>query len=96
MAEQAPPLAAGIVQAQSTPSSPSPRNPNSDGNTMPEPPSERRPVPLGVWLIAGLFLALHLLPRPGYGFHRDELLYLAMADHLDLLRMQFPPLIAVL
>ena len=52
---------------------------------------ERAPVPLGVWLIAGLFLALHLLPRPGYGFHRDELLYLAMGDHLDLLRMQFPP-----
>jgi hypothetical protein len=59
-------------------------------------PPTRTPAPLGVWLIAGLFLALHLLPRPGYGFHRDELLYLAMADHLDLLRMQFPPLIAVL
>lgn len=57
---------------------------------------ERSPIPLGVWLIAGLFLALHLLPRPGYGFHRDELLYLAMGDHLDLLRMQFPPLIAIL
>ncbi|MBT8395587.1 MAG: hypothetical protein HKO65_16370 [Gemmatimonadetes bacterium] len=57
---------------------------------------ERGPVPLGVWLIAALFLVLHLLPRPGYGFHRDELLYLAMADHLELLRMQFPPLIAVL
>ena len=53
-------------------------------------------MPLGVWLIAALFLVLHLLPRPGYGFHRDELLYLAMGDHLDLLRMQFPPLIAVL
>ncbi|MCJ7630762.1 MAG: glycosyltransferase family 39 protein, partial [Longimicrobiales bacterium] len=60
-----------------------------------EPPT-RAPMPLGVWLIAGLFLVLHLLPRPGYGFHRDELLYLAMADHLDLLRMQFPPLIALL
>ncbi len=59
-------------------------------------PSTRTPVSFGVWVIAGLFLALHLLPRPGYGFHRDELLYLAMADHLDLLRMQFPPLIAVL
>jgi hypothetical protein len=58
--------------------------------------TDPRPVPLGVWVIAGLFLLLHLLPRPGYGFHRDELLYLAMADHLDLLRMQFPPLIAVL
>ncbi|MFQ5744867.1 MAG: glycosyltransferase family 39 protein, partial [Acidobacteriota bacterium] len=41
-------------------------------------------------------LGLHLLPHPGYGFHRDELLYLAMGDHLDLVRMQFPPMIAVL
>jgi len=47
-------------------------------------------------MVAGVYLLLHLLPRPGYGFHRDELLYLAMADHLDLLSMQFPPFIAVL
>jgi len=63
---------------------------------MHESQQERGPIPLGAWLIAGLYLVLHLLPRPGYGFHRDELLYLAMGDHLDLLRMQFPPLIAVL
>ena len=56
----------------------------------------RTPVPLAVWFVGGIFLVLHLVPRPGYGFHRDELLYLAMADHLDLFRMQFPPLIAVL
>jgi 4-amino-4-deoxy-L-arabinose transferase-like glycosyltransferase len=43
---------------------------------MHESPQERGPMPLGAWLIAGL--------------------YLAMGDHLDLLRMQFPPLIAVL
>jgi len=49
-----------------------------------------------VWVIAALSLVLHLLPRPGYGFHRDELLYLAMGDHLDLFRMQFPPVIALL
>jgi len=53
-------------------------------------------MPRAVWVLGALALALHLLPRPGYGFHRDELLYLAMADHLDPLRMQFPPLIAVL
>ena len=39
-------------------------------------------------------LGLHALPQPGFGFHRDELLYFAMGDHLDLFRMQFPPLIA--
>ncbi|HSG49270.1 MAG TPA: glycosyltransferase family 39 protein [Longimicrobiales bacterium] len=49
-----------------------------------------------MWFLTALSLFLHLLPRPGYGFHRDELLYLAMADHLEPLRMQFPPLIAVL
>lgn len=50
----------------------------------------------GVWLTAVVFLGVHLLPQPGYGFHRDELLYLAMGDHLHLLRMSFPPMIAVL
>lgn len=46
-------------------------------------------------MIAAVFV-LHLVPRPGYGFHRDELLYLAMGDHLELFGMQFPPMIAVL
>lgn len=60
--------------------------------------SDPPPTPIlrSVWIPAAVYLVLHLLPRPGYGFHRDELLYLAMADHLDPLRMQFPPLIAVL
>lgn len=53
-------------------------------------------LPVGVWAVALLFLVLHLLPQPGYGFNRDELLYLAMGDHLDLFRMQFPPMIALL
>jgi len=50
------------------------------------PHAEARPrvgVPPAVWAVGVVYLALHLLPRPGYGFHRDELLYLAMADHLD-------------
>jgi len=54
------------------------------------------PLPRAVWIIALVSLCLHLLPRPGYEFHRDELLYLAMGDHLDFFRMQFPPLIAAL
>ena len=54
------------------------------------------PLPRAVWIIALVALILHLLPRPGYEFHRDELFYLAMGDHLDLFRMQFAPLIAVL
>ena len=61
------------------------------GEREPVPPLASRPV----GALAALYLFLHIVPRPGYGFHRDELLYLAMADHLDLLRMQFPPLIAV-
>ncbi|MBA3659361.1 MAG: glycosyltransferase family 39 protein [Gemmatimonadales bacterium] len=40
-------------------------------------------------------LAVHAAVHPAYGFHRDELLYLSMADHFDLFRMQFPPMIAM-
>ena len=48
-----------------------------------------------VFALASLKLMLpFFIPRP-WEFHRDELLYLAMGDHLDLLRMQFPPLIAL-
>ncbi len=50
-------------------------------------------------LIAALVLLRFLLPlvtRHGaWGIHRDEYLYFAMGDHLDLFRMQFPPLIAM-
>src|SRR5574338_320684 len=49
-----------------------------------------------IWVVALLSLGLHLLPHPGYGFHRDELFYLAMGEHLSLFRMGFPPLIALL
>ncbi|MEP6688109.1 MAG: glycosyltransferase family 39 protein [Gemmatimonadales bacterium] len=52
-------------------------------------------------LIAGLAaakVALHLAVNATspYGFHRDELLYLAMGRHLRLWRMDFPPAIALL
>ena len=56
----------------------------------------RAPIGVAVWAIALVSFVLHLLPHPGYGFHRDELLYLAMGDHLNLFRMSFPPLIAIL
>jgi hypothetical protein len=49
------------------------------------------PLLLPIVLVA---LGIHALPQPGFGFQRDELLYFAMGDHLDLVRMQFPPLIA--
>ena len=37
-------------------------------------------------------LPLALL-HPAWEFHRDELLYFAMGDHLELWRMQFPPFV---
>ena len=50
-------------------------------------------------LVGALVLCRLLLPlltrHPAWGIHRDVYLYFAMADHLDLFRMQFPPLIAV-
>jgi 4-amino-4-deoxy-L-arabinose transferase-like glycosyltransferase len=57
--------------------------------------------PLAWRLIAGLAgakVALHLAVNATspYGFHRDELLYLAMGRHLRLWRMDFPPAIALL
>ncbi len=55
------------------------------------PPALAWPLLLPIVLVA---LGLHALPQPGFGFHRDELLYFAMGDHLDLFHMQFPPLIA--
>ncbi len=58
--------------------------------------AQKARLPVGVWIVALAFMAVHLLPRPGYGFNRDSLLYLSMGDHLDLFRMQFPPLIAIL
>lgn len=48
-------------------------------------------------VLVGLKLALHLVSQllTPYGVHRDELLYLAMGDHLQLYRMDFPPFIAL-
>ena len=39
---------------------------------------------------------LNILAAPHYGFHRDEMLHLALGDHLDWGYMEVPPLIAVL
>jgi len=51
-----------------------------------------------VLLLATLVFAGHVLVNlvTPYGIHRVELLYLAMGRHLQLFRMDFPPLIALL
>ena len=59
-------------------------------------PAVRPPLTRWIWALAVLSLLGHLLPTPGYGFHRDELLYLAMGDHFRPLTMEFPPMIAAL
>jgi hypothetical protein len=58
----------------------------------------RPPVATALLLLALVKLALHLATNlfGPYGIHRDELLYLAMGRHLQLWRMDFPPLIALL
>jgi hypothetical protein len=53
-----------------------------------------------VWVVIGLLLLKLVLVLGAnsltpYGFHRDEMLYLAMGRHLDLWRMDFPPGIAL-
>ena len=58
-------------------------------------------VPAGVtgWaaVLAGAVVAVHLAVAAWgpYELHRDALLYLAMGEHLHLLRMDFPPFIAM-
>jgi len=39
-------------------------------------------------------LAIHFLTNTSYGLHRDEYLYLALADHLDVGYVSVPPSIA--
>src|ERR1700744_3879171 len=41
-------------------------------------------------------LALNALAMPHFGFHRDELLHLVLADHLDWGYKEVPPFIALL
>lgn len=61
-------------------------------------PGRRTPLarPL-VLALAGVAVLVHGVVNAvtDYGLHRDELLYLAMGAHLQLWRMDFPPLIAV-
>ena len=64
-------------------------------------PELRRLKPFAVWSVgalAALKLGLHywVNTTTAYGFHRDELLYLAMGRHLQLWRMDFPPGIALI
>ena len=50
-----------------------------------------------VLLQAAIKLVLHVMVNQWtpYGFHRDELLYLAMGKHLQIWMMDFPPAIAI-
>jgi len=53
-------------------------------------------LPTAAALAAGV-LVIHILTNliTPYGIHRDELLYLAMGEHLRLWHMDFPPFIAI-
>ncbi|MEO8226333.1 MAG: glycosyltransferase family 39 protein, partial [Gemmatimonadota bacterium] len=57
-------------------------------------PRLARPI---VTTLAALSFALHVAVNfvSPYGVHRDEFLYMAMGRHLQLWRMDFPPLIAI-
>lgn len=50
------------------------------------------------WALAAATVMAHVVANvwSPYGVHRDELLYLAMGEHLRVWRMDFPPFIAVL
>ena len=59
------------------------------------PAADRRLLAIALLLVAARFAFPLLLLNPAWEFHRDELLYFAMGDHLEWFGMQFPPLIAV-
>ena len=49
-----------------------------------------------ILLFVAIKIALNLLAIPHFGFHRDELLHLALGDHLDWGYKEVPPFIALL
>lgn len=49
-----------------------------------------------ILIFAGIKIVLNLFAIAHFGFHRDELLHLVLADHLDWGYKEVPPLIAVL
>jgi hypothetical protein len=51
-------------------------------STIPDGPSTDRVLWAGLFGIAALNLAAHLLTNSRYGFHRDEFLYLALGEHM--------------
>ena len=57
-------------------------------------PTPAAPERHALALLSALPLVVHLLLGEGYGYFRDELYYLACAEHLDLGYVDHPPLIA--
>lgn len=55
----------------------------------------KRYIPIVV-ILSMVKLAIHLVANQNYGFHRDELLHLAVSEHLDWGYYEFPPLIAAI
>jgi hypothetical protein len=46
-------------------------------------------------ILVAVKILLHLFTSTNYGFHRDELLYLAVGQRLNVFANEFPPLIAI-
>ncbi|MEO5826983.1 MAG: glycosyltransferase family 39 protein [Gemmatimonadales bacterium] len=66
--------------------------------TTPNPTLTANVMDRRLWFVAASVAALHVIVNmiTPYGIHRDEFLYAAMGRHLSVLRMDFPPLIAIL
>ena len=68
---------------------------------MPDPGADRSrslPAawPAACWLLPFVTLALQLATYPGYGYFRDELYYLASAEHLGFGYVDHPPMIGLM
>jgi hypothetical protein len=86
----------GLALPPVLPAPPAPSPARSESPAAP--PGQRAPhVTWWAWALAAATVVGHVAVNRAspYGVHRDELLYLAMGEHLQLWRMDFPPFMAL-
>jgi hypothetical protein len=70
------------------------KNSQQDDSQKEGPQKER--LPIWVFVVAAIYLLLHVLTATRYGYFRDALYFLACADHLDWGYVDHPPLFVLI